>query len=362
MRAHVSDVCDPLLLEEMVTSGFIKVQQHPSEPLRIFNYTQAAQFEGVWNAATLACRGLILDENGGVHARPFRKFFNIEQVSGQHLPAGEVKVTDKLDGSLGIIYQTRAGLAVATRGSFVSDQALHASDLLARRYSQVQFPAEWTVLVEIIYPENRIVVDYAGLDDLVLLGAVETASGRSVPLEDVAALWPGPVVEEFSYSSVEDVLAAAPRPNAEGMVLHFTEPDVRVKVKQADYVRLHRVVTDLSERRVWEALSQGNDQALAQLLEDVPDELFSFVSRSQERLRAEFAARHAELVGVFDEMRSQLGDAPRREYADWILRMREWPLHRGLFLLLDGKDVSGLLWREVRPREHVPVWGRQEVN
>jgi putative RNA ligase len=36
-----------------------------------------------------------------------------------------------------------------------------------------------TVLVEIVYPANRIVLDYGGLDDLILLGAVDIATGRT---------------------------------------------------------------------------------------------------------------------------------------------------------------------------------------
>ena len=31
----------------------------------------------------------------------------------------------------------------------------------------------WTYLYEIVYPENRIVLNYRGLHDLILLGAVD---------------------------------------------------------------------------------------------------------------------------------------------------------------------------------------------
>lgn len=69
--------------------------------------------------------------------------------------------------------------------------------------------------MEIIYPENRIVLDYAGLDDLVLLGAVEIATGRSFGPEAVAD-WPGPVVETFDYATFGAALAAPPRPQSGG--------------------------------------------------------------------------------------------------------------------------------------------------
>jgi hypothetical protein len=49
--------------------------------------------------------------------------------------AARCVVTDKLDGSLGILYPTPDGHAIATRGAFVSEQALHATELWLDRYA-----------------------------------------------------------------------------------------------------------------------------------------------------------------------------------------------------------------------------------
>ena len=127
-------------------------------------------------------------------------------------------VTDKADGSLGIIYASPdgSGYAIATRGSFASDQARHATELLRTRYGAFVPPAGKTVLVEIIYPANRIVVDYAGLDDLVLLGAVDIATGRTSGPEAVPT-WPGPVVARFDHATLADALAAPPRAGPRGL-------------------------------------------------------------------------------------------------------------------------------------------------
>lgn len=358
--AHLYDVCEPGVLSEMLETRMVKVQRHPTLDLSIYNYTQLCAFHGQWNDVTRACRGLIVDRDGFVVARPFAKFFNLAEHDGSALPSGPVHVTDKLDGSLGIIYRDDNSWAVATRGSFTSDQALHASAVLKSRYSTAQLRPDWTYLTEVIYPQNRIVVDYGDLDDLVLLGAVDTETGRSVPLEAAGASWPGPVVEQFDYSSLEEALAAPERPGAEGLVVHFVDADIRVKVKQDDYVRLHRLVTGVSERRVWEALSQGLD--LSQWLEAVPDEFFTFVTSTRDRMLSEHAASVADLESRLVELQARLGDAPRKEYAEHIMAMRDYPLHRGLFSLLDGKSVSDLVWRSLRPVEHVPVWNRTEDN
>src|SRR5689334_2572498 len=159
------DLVDVALLDDMVARGFVSAQWHPRQRLRIFNYTAACQFAAEWNEATLLCRGLVVDADAGVVlARPFAKFFNYGQPGAPALdPTAPVDVYDKLDGSLGILYPSDGGWAVATRGSFASDQAVHASAVLASRYPSFVPPPGHTVLFEIIYPGNRIVVDYRDL-------------------------------------------------------------------------------------------------------------------------------------------------------------------------------------------------------
>jgi RNA ligase len=181
------------LLPEMLREGYVCVQRHPTVPLYIYNYTSKAQYERVWNEVTLQCRGLILDANGRVVARPFRKFFNLEEV--QDLPAGPFEVYEKLDGSLGILYWLGDEAYLATRGSFASEQSRRANGILQARYRHVlpRLDRGHTYLFEIIYPENRIVVNYGGREDLVLLAVVDTATGAELPLPEVGF----PVVERY---------------------------------------------------------------------------------------------------------------------------------------------------------------------
>src|SRR4051812_16154524 len=97
---------------------------------------------------TLACRsrGLIVDRDDNIIARPFGKFFNhgerlaAEELKSLYARAGKdgegkqrlppVHVYDKVDGSLGILYWTSSGPMIATRGSFQSEQAGEANKML----------------------------------------------------------------------------------------------------------------------------------------------------------------------------------------------------------------------------------------
>ena len=134
----------------------------------------------------MTCRGLIARGDGTIVARPFPKFFNLDEIiaRGESLPAEDFEVFDKLDGSLGILYHDSAGHPrIATRGSFLSEQAARGTGLLREKYGDLRFDPACTYLFEIIYPENRIVVDYAGLTDLVLLAVIDTDSGAERPYE-----------------------------------------------------------------------------------------------------------------------------------------------------------------------------------
>ena len=351
---------DADLFTQMVEQRYVKSQKHPHADLRIYNYTQLAQFDRIWNPVTLACRGLIVDSDDYIVARPFAKFFNLADHPGDTLPDSEVHVTEKLDGSLGILYPTSDGYSLATRGSFTSEQAVHATNVWRLRYAHRFAPHEgWTYLYEIVYPSNRIVVDYSDIDDLFLLGAVETSTGRSVSYEQAIQGWPGPVAQVHFASTLGDALALPVRENSEGLVIHFTDQDLRVKLKHAEYVRLHRIVTGLSDRRIWEALAAGDD--LGPWLEAVPDEFFDYVTSTRDRFLSEHAAGLAAIETAYNNLLESLPlDWVRRDFAAKVAAMTDFPFARGLFSRLDGRDCSDMVWQSLRPAEHRPLWGQNE--
>lgn len=343
----LADIFDTDALAAALDGGYVRVQQHPALPLSIYNYTEKAQYEGVWTPVTLACRGLIVASDGTVVARPLPKFFNYGTADAPVVDAtAPAHVTDKADGSLGIIYASPdgSGYAVATRGSFASDQALHATALLRSRYGSFVPPAGFTVLVEIIFPANRIVVDYDGLDDLMLLGAVEIATGRTSGPEAVPS-WPGPVVARFDHATLADALAAPPRPGREGFVVWFPSSDVRIKIKYDEYVRLHRIVTGLNARVVWAALTGGS--SIGDIVDGMPDEFHPWVRDVVAELTAGVEARADAIEAAYAQLVAGLPDGWQRR--DFAMVASRHPDRGALFLRLDEKDYTRFLWHEARP-------------
>lgn len=345
---HLHDLLDVDQLDALIASGHIRHRTHPDDDrLRILNYTEKAQYERVWTHETRTCRGLIVDDAGAVLARPWAKFYNYgEHPEGALDLSARVEVTDKLDGSLGILYAAPDGWAIATRGSFASEQAQHATAVLRERYSDFTPIAGWTYLFEVIYPANRIVVDYTGLDDMVLLGAVRIADGMAAGPNDVPE-WTGPRTRSFEVGNLADALAMPPRPNAEGVVVRFVD-GLMVKVKQDDYVRLHRLVTGLSERSVWEHLAE-NAGTYTGLLESIPDEFHGWVQDTAETLKARHWDVLDHAIEAHNELLADLGDNPARKDYALAIRDRAPELAPYCFQMLDGRDPAPSIWKAIRP-------------
>lgn len=359
----LSDVVDPVLLDAMLAEGYVRKQVHPTDSLTILNYTEKAAYEAVWNPATKRCRGLIYNHaTMQVLARPFPKFMNHGQTGAPLIGLNErCVVTDKLDGSLGILYAASDGWAVATRGSFASEQAIHATEVLRTRYADYEPPAGVTVLFEIVYPTNRIVVDYGDLDDLLLLGAVDIATGRTYSAAGyLPGGWPGPVTDVFPHDSLADALAAPPRPNREGLVVHAIDSDERLKLKQEDYVALHRIVTGLTARTVWQHLVDG--KPLADLIAPLPDEFHDWVRSVADALSLTVQVEHERLDVEYRKLVEQMpdgwtpGDRPGR--AEFARTAAQHPDSWAMFAQLDGKDIRPKLLHNAKPEPYLTPSGR----
>lgn len=342
------DIFPESLFQECVEKGLVRRTVHPTKPYTILNYTEQCQYSaGNWNAVTLACRGLIFNHlTMEVIARPFKKFFNYgDSANTTHINVNEaVIVTNKMDGSLGVLYD---GDCIATRGSFDSDQALHATELFRRKYAKDFIGIEgWTFLFEIIYPENRIVLDYENMDDLILLGAVENATGNSRGTDIFFEVWwYGPRTKTFPYSTLKEALEAPNRQNAEGLVVHFLDSNERLKIKQEDYVRLHKIISGLNERAVWEHLSEG--KSVESLLDGVPDEFHDWVIKVASRLKATVDAGACEVETAY----STILDTLPREFTkkDFAMVAKDHVRRAELFARHDGKTYLPKLWKDVYP-------------
>lgn len=334
-------------IKPYVEQGLVSEQSHPLDPnVKIFNYTQKCQFANAWNDVTMQCRGLIINvETNEILARPFPKFFNYgeHKEKGLLIPDETPIISEKLDGSLGIMYTLQGKTWIATRGSFVSDQAKWAMQWWKKNNGDKPYGNEITHLFEIIYPENRIVVNY-NFSGLVHLTSIVTATGEDLP-DKIMPVRKAKRIPTIDLSKLE----AMDKPNSEGFVIHYPKSKLRLKIKFAEYVRLHKLVTGVSEIAIWEHMREG--KTLDDLLEKVPDEFFKWVLGVQGKIENEFMVIEKEALDHFGRIKEFMDSAfveggSRKKWAEQIQQMKNPDIG---FSILDKKDYQKIIWKIVRP-------------
>lgn len=363
-RVSLEHIVDVYSLNRHLKEGNISARQHPDAPLlTIYNYTPRAVQVKEWDRTLSSCRGLIVDLlDKSVVSRPFAKFWNMNDLHHPetleaNLPRSAPQIMEKMDGSLGILYHVNGDPAIATRGSFASEQALWATKWYREHTvyraeelgRQMRWPTGYTPLFEIIYPENRIVCSYS-FEGLVLIGLVNNATGEEIPYHHVR-FW-----ANFNGIRCADVYTNIPgndnTENREGYVLTWFDPYIKVKVKFEDYVRLHRIITGFSVKSVWEMLSQGKVEEVNALASDttLPTEFRNWIGQVEGDLFDSYALIEKAAIAVYQRHGDGLFGS-RKDFAHYVFQQRYE--HMGtpsvVFAMLDGQDYAPIIWKMLRP-------------
>jgi RNA ligase len=346
-------------LRSLQADRLLYIVPHASGDYWILNYSPSAQYGKAWDAhpVLLDCRGTIVDASGTVIAKPFRKFFNVTERPETQIDVlamlGEPEIAHKLDGSMITVWRdSRGGINFATRGSFASPQAEAAAHIWRELYREAELLLrdDATYLFELVGPNNRIVVQYP-YNDLHMIGLVHTETGAEDSYQAVRneAERIGVRHVETESASWSD-LAAIERSNFEGFVLFWHREQRRVKIKLSEYVRLHRIITGLSEHTIWEILSTGGDREV--LRREIPEEMHEWFDAVTRELQGTFQrhamavedAAHALVVRGLDAAdrtrRKEIAAVITGEYADYRAE---------LFRAVDGKEYQSLIWKRIEP-------------
>lgn len=360
---NLFDVVDREQYEAELNGGYIRVSPPSEHDLRVVCYTQKAVFENRWNDVTRRCRGLVIARQNQIAAWCMPKFCNAsEHIDGRPyappLPNEPFQVFSKVDGSLGTVFHRDGRWLVATKGGFGSAQAKWAQAWLDDHDLSELNPHN-TYTTEIVYPENRIVVDNGELETLTLL-AVFGDDGHEKSLNGYSQAWErlgGTAVQEWPAANLSRILFFAQRnqridgsdttgSQSEGYVLRYRS-GLRVKVKFADYIRLHGLVTGLTERHVWELLREG--RSLDSLLEVLPDEYHDWLKDTAASLRSKFVLQaHVNLYALRINF-----TADPREFAE-ATRQMALP---NLMAIYDC--IASRVWDSVKP-EAIGPWKDHE--
>jgi RNA ligase len=358
-------------LEKYYQNGLVLKQKHPRLNLTIWNYAAKVQYEKLWDDVTLRCRGLITDENGKIIVQPFKKFFNYEEVVNE-IPTNNdyVYVQEKIDGSLGILFFYEGEWIMSTRGSFTSEQSQRGLEILKKKYNLQSFEPSVAYLVEIVYPENRIVVNY-NHEKIVFLSATLNHSFTWDKTKEDELHWTTScaffksngikkedIVETKQFFNFSDELYKELKEknenNKEGYVLKFFPSNFRVKIKFEEYVRLHKIITNISNRDIWEYLKEG--KSFDDILEKVPDEFYNWVKETKESIESQFKKIENEYQWIFKVIKRADGTSDRKVFADYALNYKHPSI---LFNMNVGRDYHEIIWKIIYPNYSKPFKNEQ---
>ena len=353
------------ILNDYIEKGLVVKNDHPTLPLSIYNYSRTCQYESKWDDITKMCRGLILDKEGNVVAKAFDKFFNYEELTLGDIPDETFEVFEKLDGSLGILFWYQGKWILASKGSFVSEQALKGKQILNQQYNVEVLPKGYTTVVEIIYPENRIVCDYGGDELLVVLSMVSNASGKELDYDSMMSfneVSKMPVIKKYDGIENYDSLKSMIGNDREGYVVRFKN-GFRMKIKGEEYVRLHRILTGFSNVDIWEYLKDGKN--IDELLDRVPDEFDKWVRMTIRDLKYGCFQLRETAGKLHDGFRyGKFGDRDpeptKKEFAEFVMKQQE-VLHAIMFAMWDGNNekVDDIIWKLIKPKYSKPFWQKE---
>lgn len=361
----------------------VRSNDHPTEDMVIWNYTDDVQHNpGLWDEITMMARGLITDNNGNILQRPFKKFFNYDDKFTEkfenikHVPLDMDNISyiqDKADGSLGIMYwDANNQPCIASRGSFESVQAIEATKMIREQYDaylstqggmhcrtcDIFFHCDYTHLFEIIFPENRIVVDYGKDRKLLYLGSVNKKTGEFKLFENTSI---EPVVL-YSKEDFDRIMLNQPKGNEmEGFVITFKDGE-KLKVKFENYKKLHKIVSLLTDRDIWFHMKHGSLEE--QLLSDCPIEYKGKIMRYADDLKIHFQRAEIQFYNMFEDYKNQFKHVFENKNIDKREQRKQLALglfaflkDKGLtehhsspfFAMLDNKPIDPAVWSLVKP-------------
>lgn len=325
--------------DEYVKKGLIRSQTY--KDMTIYQYTEFTQFESLWNNCTLNARGIVFDDDGVLVQRCIPKFFNHDEPDGIKVEKLMLKeqigvVQEKLDGSLiKITKDEKHGLVITSKASFESDQAKMAKEIVDE--NSYDFKEGWTYHFELIHPDNQIVLNYGDEKKLVLLAIIDNKTGKDINIYSHELRFEKPQLYELGVLPNVNVLNKDRL--HEGVVVNYGS--YRLKYKTDEYIRLHRIVTEFTPKRVWEALSSG--QRINRM--NIPEEFIKWLDDTEKEL----LQKHDELFNKINQAIADTASMTNKEIAlsddESIKEMREY-----IFAVRSKKDVEVKVWKAIKPK------------
>jgi RNA ligase len=236
------------------------VEKHPDTDLYIYGYDSRKPNRKTWDNFNINMRGLIVDAEGEVEAMSFKKFFTfrnylspkliaLSEENTLRLPQEDYIITEKVDGTMGLLYWINDVPYIATQRSFKAINAQRASQILHNKYSHLfdKIDKSKSYIFEVLFPESRVLIDYGDREDLILIGVIDKATGKEETHlhHDIGFPVAKDYTQEFGHIKKFDELKSLNIPNLEGFVITYLESGLKIKIKFPWFDEAHDALNDI---------------------------------------------------------------------------------------------------------------------
>jgi RNA ligase len=219
----------------------------------------------------------------------------------------------------------------------------------------------------------RIVIDYKERQELVLLAVIDNETGEEYSPESLesAATELGfntPLNFQLTLEQARAASLGYGKCDEEGYVLTWYRdgvPPFRLKMKFIEYLRLHRMVTGVSPKRIWEVLSTDQSIELQEYLKQSTPWFSKFVQKWIKVLDGEYKRLYDHGCCAYNRAQAKVEStfpngfvtlsqlhAGRRLFANTATAPENKEFSAIAFAMLDGKQIAPVIWKMVRRMTH----------
>lgn len=343
-------------LQTAINAGLVREQQHSTFPLSIYNYTQHCSNSRHWDNITRVCRGLVIDRSNHRLVIPcVPKFFNQFEPEATKVDLNNCRITMKNDGyMIQILEDEQYGLLVTSRGSFDSRYADYARNMLGNEslIKGLNYACE---LCHDFPGDEAIIVTRHPTDKLYCWSVLDR-SYREHQLE-----LPSTLEQTQTFTTAE--AAEYMNGHVEGIVIEDLATQGRIKCKTDWFVAMHRAISGISRRNVWNSLRHGDrvpeDFAIYRTTNnteqripiEIPDEFLPTVNSWASELTTAHDAQLQCINQLADKLYNQLRLDNKAIATDASLGLdrltQSW-----VFMQHNGKEdeLSASIWYYLKPK------------
>ena len=203
--------------------------------------------------------------------------------------------------------------------------------------------------------KNRIVIDYGDYEGLVLLSAFNNETCEELIFDELMSLenYGFELVKRYDgisyYKTLTETIDGT---NKEGFVIKF-KSGFRAKSKFSEYLRLHSIITNVSNIDIWEALKNGDDMEV--FFEHVPDEFDAWVRKEIENLKSKYDLIWECSVIAYNHLYHKFdGDFSNKRSVAEEIKQHNHDFVGILFNMVGEKSIDEIIWSQIRPTFQKP--------